>query len=502
MRIRGPVSPWHFRELPCHFRELTPIHNRENSTGMNEANQNPTSRREFLKNTGRIAAVSALAGTVLPHVHAAENNTVQVALIGCGGRGTGAAENALSTKSGPIKLVAMADVFQDRLKDSYSNLKKRFAAQVDVPEERKFLGFDAYKKAMDCLKAGDVAIFATPPAFRWVHFTYAIQKGLNVFMEKPVTVDGPTSRRMFKLGEESVKKNLKVGVGLMSRHSRALQELAKRVQDGEIGDIILQRGYRMHGPVGYFSSLPKPASANELLYQVQRFHSFLWASGGNYSDFYIHIIDHLGWMKNAWPVKAQALGGRHYRQSPEGVTYVDQNFDIYAVEYTYADGTTFNFDGRCMTRCNDIYSSYLHGTKGMAIVSKSSDCGMPSSIYRSLSPKRSDMTWESKVNPGEQDPYLNEWNDLIDAIRSDKPYNEVKRGVEASLVTSLGRMAAHTGQEVSYEDILNCDHEFAPDVDKLTMSSPAPLKARPDGKYPVPMPGVSRNREYLDAVTA
>ena len=215
-----------------------------------------------------------------------------------------------------------------------------------MPPDRQFIGFDAYKKAMDCLKPGDIAIFATPPAFRWVHFTYAIQKGLNVFMEKPVTVDGPTSKRMFSLAQDASAKNLKVGVGLMSRHSRALQELAKRVHDGEIGQIILQRGYRMHGPGGYFSSLPKPAGISDLLYQVQRFHSFIWASGGCFNDFYIHIIDHLGWMKNEWPVKAQALGGRHYKLSPEGVAYVDQNFDTYSVEYTYSDGTKFYFDGR------------------------------------------------------------------------------------------------------------------------------------------------------------
>ena len=155
----------------------------------------------------------------------------------------------------------MADVFEDKLWKSYKNLHgdKELIGKVDVPIERQFIGFDAYKKAMDCLKPGDVAIFATPPAFRWVHFTYAIEKGLNVFMEKPVTVDGPTSKRMFALGEAAAKKNLKVGVGLMSRHSRALQELAKRVHDGEIGEIVLQRGYRMHGPIGYFHSLPKPA---------------------------------------------------------------------------------------------------------------------------------------------------------------------------------------------------------------------------------------------------
>ena len=465
---------------------------------MSELTSQSTSRREFLKSTGRIAASSALAAGIASRVYAAQSNTIKVVLVGCGGRGTGAASNALSVKNGPVKLVAMADVFESRLSGSYANLKKMHPDQVDVPEDRKFVGFDGYKKAMDCLSQGDVAIFATPPAFRWVHFTYAIKKGLNVFMEKPVTVDGPTSRRMFKLGEEATAKNLKVGVGLMSRHSRALQELAQRIQDGEIGEIILQRGYRMHGPIGYFSSLPKPAGISDLLYQVQRFHSFIWASGGNYSDFYIHIIDHQCWMKNAWPIKAQALGGRHYRQSPEGITYVDQNFDTYSVEYTFADGATFLMDGRCIMGCKDIYSSYAHGSKGMAIVSKSGDCGMPSSTYKGQNPERSNLLWESKVRPDERDPYQNEWNDLVDAIRNDKPYNETQPGVQTSLVTSLGRMAAHTGQEITYDDILNSDHEMAPGLDTLTMDSPAPLRANSEGRYPVPEPGIVKDREYRD----
>jgi predicted dehydrogenase len=460
---------------------------------MNESN---LSRREFIKNTSTLAAASALAGVVIPRVHAAGGDTVQVALVGCGGRGTGAAAQALSTKGGPISLVALADVFEDRLRGSYDTLKKQQGDKVDVPVDRKFIGLDGYKYAMDCLKPGDIAIFATPPAFRWVHFTYAIQKGLNVFMEKPVTVDGPTSKRMLKLADDATAKNLKVGVGLMSRHHRPLQELAKRIQDGEIGDVILMRGYRMHGPVGFFSSLPKPAGANELLYQIQRFHSFLWASGGNYSDFYIHHIDHLSWLKGAWPIKAQALGGRHYRQNLEGQTYVDQNFDTYAVEYTFADGSKFNFDGRCMTGCNDIYSSYVHGSKGLAIAAKSGDFGGPSSTYKGQNPRRSSMIWESKSIPGQEDPYQNEWNDLTDAIRNDTPYNEAKRGVEASLVTSMGRMAAHTGQEITFEDMLNCEHEMAPGLDQLTKDSPAPLQAGKDGRYPVPQPGITKKREY------
>ena len=395
-----------------------------------------------------------------------------------------------------MKFVAMADVFEKRLNDSYDGLKGQPADKFDVPQDRRFIGFDGYKKAMDCLKPGDIVILTTPPAFRWVHFTYAIQKGLNVFMEKPVTVDGPTSRKMFKLAEESVAKNLKVGVGLMSRHSRAMQELFQRIQGGEIGDLILLRGYRMQGPLASFCSTKRPGDPSELLWQIRRFHSFLWASGGCFNDFYIHHVDQLCWMKNAWPVKAQALGGRHYRTSPEGEPYVDQNLDTYSVEYTFADGGKMYMDGRCINGCDDIYSSYAHGSKGMAIIAKHGDCGAPSSTFKGQNAQRSNMLWTSKVAPGEEDPYLNEWNDLMDAIRNDKPYNEAKRGIEASLVSNMGRMAAHTGQEITRDDILNCEHEFAPDVDKLTLNSPAPLVAGKDGKYPVPMPGITKQREY------
>jgi predicted dehydrogenase len=168
-------------------------------------------RRDFVKTTGAVAGVSALAGVRLPHVFAAGSDQIQVALVGCGGRGTGAARNALSQKGSP-KLVAMADVFQHKLNNSYNSLSNAFKDQVDVPDNRKFIGFDGYKNAMDCLKPGDIAIFTTPLAFRWVHFKYAIEKGLNVFMEKPVTADGPTSKRMLELAKQASAKNLKVGV--------------------------------------------------------------------------------------------------------------------------------------------------------------------------------------------------------------------------------------------------------------------------------------------------
>jgi predicted dehydrogenase len=463
---------------------------------MSETKRPNSSRRDFLRNTGRVTAASALVGLTVPRVHAAEDNTLQVVLIGCGGRGTGAAANALACQhppvtQGPVKLVAMADIFENRLTGSLNNLKNKYGDQVDVPAERQFIGFDGYQKAMDCLRPGDVAIFTTPLAFRWVHFTYAIQKGLNVFMEKPLTADGPTSRRMLKLGEEAAAKNLKVGVGLMSRHARPLQQLHERVNDGAIGDIISMRAYRMTGPIGSAFSKKWPGQPSELLWQLQRFHSFLWASGGCFNDFYIHVVDHCCWMKNAWPVKAQAVGGRHYRQD-----CVDQNFDSYGVEYTFADGAKLHLDGRCISGAENIYSSYAHGSKGSAIVSNRGDCGPPSKIFKGQNPDDADMTWESTTPQGQGSPHQNEWFDLVEAIRNDQPFNEVEYGVMASAVSSLGRMAAHTARELTLEDFLNSDHEYAPGVDKLTMDSPPPLESDEEGRYPIPMPGLVTKREY------
>ena len=448
-----------------------------------------SSRREFLKDAGKVAAATSLAGMTVPYVHAGQDSTIQVALVGCGGRGTGAAANALSTKSGPIKLVAMADVFPDKLASSYEELKKEFPDQVGLSEDRKFIGFDAYKEAMDCLKPGDVVIMATPPAFRWVQFEQAIAKGLNVFMEKPVTVDGPSTRKMLALGEESVKKNLKVGVGLMCRHCAARGELHDRIKDGQIGDIITMRAYRQTGPVGVAFSGPKPDDMSELMYQIRRFHSFMWASGGCFSDFLIHNIDECCWMKDAWPVKAKASGARTFRGND-----IDQNFDTYSVEYTFDDGSKLFLEGRNIDGCDQEFASYAHGSKGSAVISTSSHAPSKARIYKGQKFVKRDLVWA--YPPPEPSPYQLEWDHLIDAIRTDKPYNEVKRGAEASLVTSMGRMAAHTGQVITFDDMLNCPHEFAPDVAHLAMDSPAPLQKLPNGLYPVPAPGVNRDREF------
>ena len=447
------------------------------------------SRRNFVKTSGIITAAATTLTARSMNVHAAENNTIQVALVGCGGRGTGAASNALSVPEGNLKLVAMADVFENKMSASYNQLEQSFKDKMDVPPERRFIAFDGYKQAMDCLKPGDIVVLSTPPAFRWVMFKYAIERGLNVFMEKPVTVDAPTSKRMLELGELSVKKNLKVGVGLMCRHCETREELYKRIKDGAIGEILMLRAYRMAGPTGSAATGPKPKDMTELMYQINRFHGFLWASGGGYSDFLIHNIDECCWMKDDWPVEAKGSGGRHYR----GDT-VDQNFDNYSVEHTFGDGTKLFLNGRTQPGCHNEFASFVHGSKAAATISAAAHTPAKCKIYKGQKYTPSEITWEFPAD--EKNPYQLEWNHLVSSIREDKPYNEVKRGVMASAVTSMGRMAAHTGQVVTFDDFMDCEHEFAPGIESFTFDSDAPVKADADGKYPVPQPGLITEREY------
>lgn len=446
------------------------------------------SRRHFLKQSGFVAATSLVATAVIPRVHAAENNTIRLALVGCGGRGSGAAQDALRVQNGPLKLVAMADVFPDRLNTSYENLAKEFAAQVDVPADRRFIGFDAYRKAIDCLGPGDVVILTTPCAFRSVHFQYAIDKGVHVFMEKPTTVDGPSTRRMLQLADLSAKKNLKVGVGLMCRHCTARWDLLDRIQSGAIGDITYLKTYRLVGPAGMCG--PKPDNMSELLYQIRHYLSFMWASGGLVHDFTSHNIDECCWMKGAWPVRAEGMGGRYYRDSN-----LDQNCDHYLAEYTFPDGTNLFVQARNMTGCDNRFASYAHGTKGSAIISTFMHTPAKCRIFQGHNlDDESKLVWAAKQP--EPNPYQLEWDHLIDAIRNDKPYNEAKRGAEASLVQIMGRMAVHTGRAITWDEALNSPVEFAPGLDQLTMDSPAPLLLGPQGTYPLPQPGILLDREY------
>src|SRR5262249_25375673 len=229
---------------------------------------------------------------------------------------------------------------------------------------------------------------------------------------------------MLKLAEEADARKIKVGVGLMCRHCEARGELYKRIRNGEMGEIVLLRCYRQHGPVGYAFSDPKPSGIRDLMYQVQRFHSFLWASGGLYSDFYIHNIDEGCWMKDAWPVSAKASGGRQYR-GKQG----DQNFDSYSVEYTFEDGAKMVLEGRTMNGCPQEFASYGHGTRGSAIISTNSHSPARCRLFKGQKLGRGVEPVWAFPQP-EPNPYQLEWDDLVTAIRQDRPYNEAKRGAE------------------------------------------------------------------------
>ena len=446
---------------------------------------NATSRRGFLGTTGRVAAatsLAALAGTT-PAVHAAGSDEIRVALIGCGGRGGGAASDALSVPGANLKLVAMADLFLDSINSRRRSLAEQFKDHVDVPEERCFVGINAYKAAVDSLRPGDIAIFATPVGFRAAHFAYAIEKGVHAFLEKPISIDGPSTKRIIELAAKADAKKLKVGVGLMCRHSEARRRLFDRLQNGEAGELIAFHGYREHGPVQPMDLYPGPPEGmSELFWQAKRFHSFLWASGGVFSDFYVHHVDEVCWMKNAWPVKAEATGGRHFRGKLD-----DQNFDSYGVEYTFADGTKFFYSGRTMKDCEQKFGVFGQGSKGAFTISGSGHSPAKSTIYKGQQMAKDNILWTAEQP--EKSPYRLEWEHLVAAINSGESYNEAVRGAEASLATAMGRFAAHTGRTVTFEEMLNSPDDLTAGVAELTDDSPAPLNRGEDGVYPVPMPG-------------
>jgi predicted dehydrogenase len=440
---------------------------------------NKPSRRQFLKQSGRLLAGSVVTGVALPRIYAAQDHTIRLALVGCGSRGTGAVADAFSATGGPVKLYAMADLFEPRLQSSLTNLNKDFADKVDVPPERQFIGFDAYKKAIDCLSPGDVVLLTTHAAFRPLHFEYAVKKGVNVFAEKSFATDAPSVRRWLKAAEMSEQKNLKVGVGFMWRHSAARQETVRRIHDGAIGDVHTLRIYRVHGPV---NCPPLPENVNELAFQLQYPNSFTWVSSGFFIDWHCHNIDVACWTKGAWPVSAQGFGGRCYEQA-------GSQFDHYTVEYTFADGTKLLAFSRHMNGCWNTYSDYAHGSKGSAVLMATLGEPQPK-IYKGHNMVPENLIWEfGRPDPN---PYQVEWQLLLDAIRQDKPHNEARRAGEAEVAALMGRMATHTGQYLTRDQVLKSDFQFVRDIDGMTFETPAPIGAGPGGIYPAPQPGITK----------
>jgi len=443
-----------------------------------QTDPNKPSRRQFLTQSAGVVAGSVLTGVTLSGAYAGEDNTIRLALVGCGGRGSGAVGDALSSSTGPTRLVAMADIFEDRLTRSYKALSEQFGQRIDVPADRRFVGFDAYRKAIDCLRPGDVMIQATHSVFRPPHLEYAIKKGVNVFMEKSFAPDPGGTKRILRLGEAAAKKNLKIACGVMCRHSSSRQALIQKIRDGALGDIQLIRAYRMD-PGARME--PFKRDQNELLWQIRRPYFFMWVSSGWFIEMMIHQVDECCWIKDAWPVSAQGLGGRE-----PGSADCSQNLHIYAIEYTFADGTKALVDSRAMPNCYNDFATFVHGTKCAAQFS--GNVHAPTvQIYKDQRIAKENIVWQPEKE--KLSPYQREWDVLLDAIRKDRPHNEAQRAAFANLTSIMGRAAIHTGKIVTWDEVTSSDFKFCPNVDELTSDSPAPVQADAQGRYPVPVPG-------------
>jgi predicted dehydrogenase len=446
---------------------------------MNPQDKNPqrfsflTSRRQFLKTSATAVAGAALARPG----YAESSDTIKIALVGCGGRGTGAAAQAMNTK-GTKMLCAMADVFEDRLEGSLKSLAKKYDASLDVPQDRRFLGFDAYKKAIDAVGKGGIVLLATPPAFRPLHVEYAVSKGVHVFMEKSMAVDVPGVKRLLRAGEMAKKNSVKIAGGLMSRHSKALEACIEQIHKGAIGEVVTAWAYREHGPVGY---KPRQPGWSELEHQIRNYSCFTWVNGTFLEDWLIHNIDVCCWAKNAWPVSCQGQGGRQTR------TEKDQLFDHYAAEYTFADGSRLFAQGRHIAACWNFFGNVIHGTKGCGHLGEG--VSHPR-LFKGWNQTDDKVIWEKQGQPA--DAYQNEHDLLFDAIRNDKPYNETERCANTCLTTIMGRMACESGQLIKWDEMMANTSELAPGLENFTKDSPAPVQPDAQGNYPVAVPGKTK----------
>ncbi|MEN6427937.1 MAG: gfo/Idh/MocA family oxidoreductase [Phycisphaerales bacterium] len=442
-----------------------------------QVGQDRSSRREFLAHSGQVVTGSVLAGGLLSRAYAGEDNTIRLALVGCGGRGSGAAANALSSKTGPTKLFAMADVFEDRLTNSHKALSEQFGGQIDVPPDRRFTGFDAYRRAIDCLKPGDVMIQATHAAFRPTHLKYAVQKGVNAFIEKSFAPDPGGTKEILRLGEEAKKKDLKISCGLMCRHSSARQAMIQKIREGALGQIQLIRAYRMD-PGARMG--PFKGGESELLWQIRRPYFFVWTSSAWFIEMMIHQVDECCWIKDAWPVSAEGLGGRE-----PGSEDCSQNLHTYAIEYTFPDGTRALVNSRNQANCKNEFATWVHGTKCAGQFS--GNVHAPTvHMYKDQRCAKDSITWQPENE--RVSPYQAEWDVLLTAIRENRPQNEVERAAYSNLASIMGRAAIHMGRVITWDEMLASNFKFCPNVD-FAMDSPSPLQANADGSYPVPIPG-------------
>jgi len=435
-----------------------------------------TSRRDFLKKSTAAAAGAALAGglAIARSAHAAGSDVIKIALIGCGGRGTGAATEAILNKAGAkVKLVAMADAFRDRIDRSLKGILgkcKDYKDAVDVPDERKFTDLDCHQKAIEC--GVDMVLLCTPPGFRPVQFEAAVKAGKHVFMEKPVAVDAPGVRRVMAANEEAKKKGLLVAVGHHLRHEDKHRQVIQRIHDGMIGEVKFLRAY--FNSAGVWVQKRDPEQT-EMQYQVRNWYYFTWLSGDHIVEQHVHDLDVCNWMmKDQHPMEANGMGGRQVRVGKD----YGEIFDHHCVEFSYADGTKMFSQCRHIPNTWGSFTEHAHGTNGYVSIeghgtSEIGVAGQP--------PQR----WKRG-----EDGHQVEHDDLFAALLAGKPYNEGEHGAAGTMTAILGRMATYSGKVVTWDDAIKSNLDLGPKV--YRWDAEAPVKPGPDGMYACAIPGVTK----------
>jgi predicted dehydrogenase len=413
----------------------------------------------------KIAATTALAALPVERfAHAAGSDQIKLALVGCGGRGAGAASQALTADSN-MKLVAMADAFPDKLQIGLKSLEKTHAKRLEVPPERQFTGLEAYRQA---IAESDVVILATPCAFRPAHFEEAVRQGKHVFLEKPVAVDGPGVRRVLAANEEAKRKGLKVAVGFQRRHKQGFIELIQRIHDGQIGELLYTRSYA-NTPLR--TGLTRNPAMPELEYQLRNWYYFSWLSADFIVDNLSHGIDISNWIHRSYPVRCHGMGGRSEAHPDYGNLY-----DHFAVEWEYANGARLFGQADRHTGTWASVTNHATGSEGTV------DFLDGRELY-TITGKR---PWQVRYERN-QNPYQQEHDDWFRAIRNNLPYNEADYGAKSTLTAIMGRMAAYSGKVVEWDAALNSPLALAPDITQL--GDGAPVKPDAHGVYEVPVPG-------------
>lgn len=429
-------------------------------------------RRTFLKTSAVLAGGALVSSLPFSGAYAAGKDTIKVALIGCGGRGTGAAFQALEAKPN-VKLVAMADAFRDRLDKSYEPIYGKFGKErVDVPEDRKFVGFDGYKQA---IAEADVVLLATPPGFRPMHFEEAVRQNKHVFMEKPVATDSPGVRKVLAAAEEAKQKKLNVVVGLQRRYQHNYRETIKRIQDGEIGDIVSGQVYWNSGGVWV---RPREAGQTEMEYQMRNWYYFNWLCGDHITEQHIHNIDVANWIKNSYPVSAQGTGSRFLRKGKE----YGEIFDNHTVEFVYEDGTVLQSQCRHYEGNDNRVDESFQGTKGKVYLSADNK--------GKLSDYRGNIIYEH-AGKGDPNPYQTEHDELFAAIDAGKYlFADAENAAKSTMTSIMGRYATYSGHLVKWDEALDSNVSLLPD----TFAWDAQPKVLPDadGNYPYAIPGKTK----------